>query len=618
MMKKYVSKKHIPVSVLLLIMVFFINACKRENYTQTTTDDVNITGYLEKYPENFSMMTEILERSGTAGYLGAYGEYTLFTPNNEAVKQWLTGLGKNQVADISVDELKKFVTYHLIKDTLSTGRFTDGKIPRLTLFGQYLYTSVDEATSSYIINKQALVLRSNIITGNGLIHVLNKVLVPPAKTVAQSLEANSRYSIFTEALKVTGFYDSLNYQLGAAPDTSRRFQTVIAESDSVLGTKNIRSLADLKTFLKSTNPTNHKDSLWLYIAYHLSPGANYLSDIKGLSALYTLAPKEIVTTKLNRTVVLINDDEFNGVKEPGVPLNRVYSDQMASNGVIHEANGTFKIKVRQQVPIYWDVAEQPELIAALGSNYRSAATVTINLIQNGASIASSMAFENPTALAADRSKYATDHAIAVNSSRVSHGEDRLVFSMGGANRQQWIEMKTPFLVKGKYKVWVCYAQNGSGGVLQVSMDNGTAQQQILPTLVDFRQGLDASGVATANSAAANADNLMLAQGFKRYIANSNEYVTFNGASVRGQKPVTGTGWNLNIGRLAGVADIQTTDRHKIRFTWVGGAQNDVNWLDMVHFIPVDDPEGKYPLVGNLDQIYPRFHTTPAVRFPRPL
>lgn len=618
-MKKHVNRKNLlVVGLLLAVISSYLSACKRESYTQGTTDDVNISGYLERDPATFSMMSEILERSGTAGYLGAYGEYTLFTPNNEAIKQWLTSIAKTQISDVSVAELKQFVTYHLVKDTLSTARFTDGKLRQPTILGQFLYTSVDQATSSYLINKQSLVVKSNIKTGNGLIHVINKVLLPPTKTVAQTLETNAKYSIFTAALKSTGFYDSLNYQPGSVPDTSRRFQTVIAESDSVLNSKQIFSIADLKTALKSTNPTNHKDSLWLYVAYHISPGANYLSDIKGLSALYTLAPKEVVTTKLNRTVVLLNDDEFNGVKEPGVPLSVANSDIMASNGVVHDANGSFKIKVRQQVPIYWDVAEQPELIAALGSNYRSTANGSFPLISNGASIASSISFENYGLITVGSNQYVLNHTVGVNSARVYHGEDLLQFSTVGSSRQQWVQIKSPFLVKGKYRIWICYGQQGTCPVMQVSIDHGTNQQQIMPNLVDFRQDLTGSGVTNATAGAANADNLMLAQGFKRYIAPSNQYVTVDGVSIRGQKPVNTTGWAANVGRLAGVADIQTTDRHTIRFTVVGGSAGNNMWLDMIHFIPVDDPEGKYPLVGNIDQLYPRFHTTPTVRFPRPL
>jgi uncharacterized surface protein with fasciclin (FAS1) repeats len=86
-MKKYSKKQHLSFwGILFVGILLFFNSCKRELYTQTTTDDVNITGYLEKYPESFSLISEVLERSGTAGYLGAYGAYTLFTPNNDAIK----------------------------------------------------------------------------------------------------------------------------------------------------------------------------------------------------------------------------------------------------------------------------------------------------------------------------------------------------------------------------------------------------------------------------------------------------------------------------------------------------------------------------------------------------
>jgi hypothetical protein len=48
------------------------------------------------------------------------------------------------------------------------------------------------------------------------------------------------------------------------------------------------------------------------------------------------------------------------------------------------------------------------------------------------------------------------------------------------------------------------------------------------------------------------------------------------------------------GRLVGTYDFKTTRRYKIRFTPLSGTQND-NYLDMIHFIPVDE-----------DQVLPRF------------
>jgi hypothetical protein len=43
------------------------------------------------------------------------------------------------------------------------------------------------------------------------------------------------------------------------------------------------------------------------------------------------------------------------------------------------------------------------------------------------------------------------------------------------------------------------------------------------------------------------------------------------------------------GRLAGIVDIPTTQRHKLRFEAISGTNRDLHF-DMVHFIPVDQPQ----------------------------
>jgi uncharacterized surface protein with fasciclin (FAS1) repeats len=234
--------------LLTAFMLFIINACKRESFTVATTDDVNITGFLEKYPEKFSLFSEILNRSGTKGYLAAYGKYTIFTPDNNAVNAWLKNLNKTSVNQLSPEELKDVVRFHVLQDTISTAKFTDGKLNQITLYGQYLLTGVTfkDGVSSYVINKDALITQSNVRVGNGIIHVLDHVLVPATKTLAATIESNARYGIFTQALKETGFYDSLNYAQANIPDTTRRFQTVILESDSALRAAGFADYAALK------------------------------------------------------------------------------------------------------------------------------------------------------------------------------------------------------------------------------------------------------------------------------------------------------------------------------------------------------------------------------------
>src|SRR5438105_13189383 len=116
--------------------------CKKINYTMTTTSDVNIVGYLEKYPDSFSLFKQILDRTETSAFLNAYGAYTCFAPTNSGVKTWLAKMGAANVESADLNTLKDMVKFHLLTDTITTGSFKDGKLPVPTMFGQYLVTGV--------------------------------------------------------------------------------------------------------------------------------------------------------------------------------------------------------------------------------------------------------------------------------------------------------------------------------------------------------------------------------------------------------------------------------------------------------------------------------------------
>jgi uncharacterized surface protein with fasciclin (FAS1) repeats len=506
--------------------------------------------------------------------------------------------------DFSDGELLDFVKYHVVRDTVNTLRFTDGKVKTPTLFGEFLYTDVQDGI--FRVNKNAMITTSNIACGNGWIHAIDHVLIPPPLSLAELAEANPDYSIFSEALRATGFYDTLYYERGMEVPADKRFQTLIVESNAVFQAQGIASFAQLKDKYSQTgDPTSPADSLWLFVAYHISNDGLFLEDVIAASSLYTLAPKEIISTKYLENKILLNDDEFNGVYEPGAELVRVKSDVQASNGVLHESNQTISIKVRQQVPIYFDVASSPELRAALGGAYLNA-NGFMELVANGVPIANSVRF--------DRHDYLT---MANNVYRY-HGsfEDRrpyangdlldLSIGPGSANRVTWIELKTPYLVKGRYKVWICYAQNGNGTQMQVTFNPGKTDEQILPNIIFFNQTLTASGISTADMGQPTADNLMLAQGYKRYMATVNDY---NPNGYVGTKNMSGTYSDVNVGRLAGIIEVETTDRHTIRLEGLGDSwgQNYNTYLDMIHFIPADDVE----------QVYPRFYPKAGELFYRP-
>ena len=96
-----------------LLMVFAIPACKKTDLKMSTTEDVNITGYLEKNADSFSLFKQILDRTETSAFLNAYGAYTCFAPTNSGVKKWFAKINVSSVETADINILKDMVKFHL-------------------------------------------------------------------------------------------------------------------------------------------------------------------------------------------------------------------------------------------------------------------------------------------------------------------------------------------------------------------------------------------------------------------------------------------------------------------------------------------------------------------------
>lgn len=571
-------KIRIKLSLMLIsaMLVLGIWGCVRESIQHTTSDTVNITQYLANSPK-FTLMTKILNISGTASFLKAYGSYTMFAPTDDAINAYLKTINKTQVEDVSAASWKDFVRFHLLADSVPTSRFTDGKLPTLTMYGQYLITLATNTNgiTQILVNRQANIIQANISVGNGIIHIIDHVLLPTALSVAQTIEANPKYTIFTQALKETTLYDTLNYLPANNPDSTRKFLTVIAESDAVFAAAGYPTYASLKArYCNTSNPKTPTDSLHLFIDYHTLYGAKYLADIITATAHTTLAPQQVVTAKLSGTTVLINDDDYNGVHEQGVVLTRDFSDVTATNGVINDAATHFGIKIRNPYPVYYDVQTMPDIVKNT-SVYHKASTYTYSAAET-ASFAD-IKFAAPTTL------FAYSYGSAQSTSKTSYGSDifRVPLGVSSANDPAWVEFRTPLLVRGTYKVWLAYytqTQSSSGTSTEASASMGIYGSTDRFPLTNSRTvnfGTKRPGLTkTVNGVSVPDPDGEEAIGFKIYMANQ-----------------TGS----QVARLMGIVNITQTGRYWFRLTAVNQHQESNN-VDMLQFIPV-----------GMDQQYPQFN-----------
>ncbi|BAV07113.1 Uncaracterized surface protein containing fasciclin (FAS1) repeats [Filimonas lacunae] len=530
----------------LIAWALLLVNCTKENYTSTTTSDVNIVGYLRNHKDSFSLFQQILEKTEFSNFLNAYGKYTCFAPTNQGVQKWLQSIGAASIDAVDMDKLKDMVRFHVLNDVVTTSLFKDGKLPVPTMYGQFLITgvAVENAVSSYTVNRQANVIQSNITVGNGVVHTIDNVLQLAELTIAGQLAKDPNYSIFVEALHETGYFDTLNT---VYTDTAWRFKTVFAESNQVLADSGITSYAQLKArYSNKHNPALVTDSLHIYMSYHILPTLQFLGDIITLPSQSTLQPQEVISVKSLNQEVVINEDEFNGVLEKGITIERGTSDNAAANGVWHHPKAHYMVKFRKPVALFWDVCTFPEIVKQPGY-YKKTNLVFAKPSQEARPIAS-IDWEYKSASASVTYSYATSGTI----NQSSCNNDLFLFGFGLPNRSSWMEFKTPPVIKGRYKVWICYS---AVNAVQTNVEvNGVLMQR---------------PVNWGEAKPSGTDNQLESVGWKRYTSNTTSY-----------RPA---------GRLVGTIDIATTGIQTVRLTALSGS-NGAMYLDMIHFIPVDDPQ----------------------------
>ena len=122
----------------------------------------------------FSTLVSLLKKAGLVGAL-KQGTYTVFAPTNAAFAK----LPKATLQAVSTDRalLKKVLTYHVVKGKAPAAKVvTLGGKSVTTLEGQGVKVSI--RGGKVYLNGSSLVTKTDILASNGIIHVINRVLIP--------------------------------------------------------------------------------------------------------------------------------------------------------------------------------------------------------------------------------------------------------------------------------------------------------------------------------------------------------------------------------------------------------------------------------------------------------
>ena len=124
--------------------------------------------------KDFTTLVSLVKSAGLVDTLKGKGPFTVLAPTNAAFakvpKSILEKLGKDKAL------LTKVLTYHVIAGNVMAKDLKDGITPK-TVEGETVKVSIHHSTVKFNNSK---VIKADIVASNGVIHVIDAVLVPPS------------------------------------------------------------------------------------------------------------------------------------------------------------------------------------------------------------------------------------------------------------------------------------------------------------------------------------------------------------------------------------------------------------------------------------------------------
>lgn len=339
---------------MLAVFSIVITACGTDGAETTTTTVPQENTVLDLAVEagQFSTLVAAIEAAGLGTALDGEGPFTVFAPTDAAFEDALEGL------ELSADELladtellTDILTYHVLTQAADSQLVAtlDGQSIE-TLNGQDMEISVSGGT---VMVNQAEVVSADLEASNGIVHVINSVLLPPdiaealdvggesvastttstttqpeaGMTITEILAGNEDFSTLLAAVEAAGLSDALS-----DPNATL---TVFAPSDSAFET----ALEELEISVEDL--LVDVEGLTDILLYHVLGVVVTSSDIIAVGTeevtVETLLPAPGNSDTFVELTIVVGDAGDILFRDQEAMI--VQADVQASNGIIHIIDG---------------------------------------------------------------------------------------------------------------------------------------------------------------------------------------------------------------------------------------------------------------------------------------
>jgi transforming growth factor-beta-induced protein len=258
----------------------------------------------------FTTLAAALQAAGLVDTLKGEGPFTVFAPTDDAFAKLPAGTLDELLKPENKQKLTDILLYHVVD-----GKAMAADVVKLsavkTLLGKDVAIKQDMGS---VYANDAKIIITDIETSNGVIHVIDSVLLPPAeeaavdkKDIVDTAVADGRFTTLAAALQAAGLVETLK---GEGPFT------VFAPTDDAFAALPAGTVDSLLL------PEN-KQKLTDILLYHVVPGKVMAADVVNLTSAPTVLGKDIKVTVKDGKVYL-NDN-----------VQVIITDVETSNGVIH-------------------------------------------------------------------------------------------------------------------------------------------------------------------------------------------------------------------------------------------------------------------------------------------
>lgn len=457
---------------------------------------------------DFTEYAKALRYSGTFNALNqstAGVSFTALVPTNEAMQEFYSCRGVNSLEELTPDYVRHFVLYHTVSDSIAIDKFvTMNEI--INIEGEPMSVWIDpENAGQAVLGDEARITEMGLSASNGKIYVLSSVLTPLVETLVDRVTDQGNSSIMLQALEASGWKNELSTIADTIVDEGinqirKRYYTLLNVTDEIFSAAGIGSLDALRAKLVSldTRGLTPDSLLREYVAYHIMQNSYRLADLAGGEGevssrlLGSNARNQIMSIDYDGTVSELESRFTFNAQGTSASFVRGACDIQGKNGYVHNLTSWLPVWEPLQTEVIWDLADYSDIKAAVTSYGMSYAPATptdkdykmdlgniVYTYEMGEGGKGSTSYSEGVSYVTPKSIRLPSSANPEIVSAEGYRNDFVVFNVGYMGS---VSVKTPVLVKGKYRVELCYyyatglnfvrtqGSGSNGGLICLSFD----------------------------------------------------------------------------------------------------------------------------------------------------